>query len=39
MDANHPDLGKAIMETHELSPENEQKLEDAVRQFKQTVSL
>jgi len=37
MDANHPDIGKSVMETFELSPEVEQKLDAAVRQFKQTA--
>ncbi len=37
MDANHPDLSKAVMETFELSPEQEQGLDAAVREFKQTA--
>jgi F-type H+-transporting ATPase subunit alpha len=37
LDATHPEIGKAIMETYELSPELEQKLEAAIRQFKQTT--
>jgi len=38
MDASHPEIGKSVMETFELSPEMEQKLDAAIRQFKQTVS-
>ncbi len=37
MDANHPELARSIMETFELSPEREQELDAAIRQFKQTV--
>jgi F-type H+-transporting ATPase subunit alpha len=37
MDASHPDIGKSVMETFELTPEMEQKLDAAVRQFKQTA--
>ena len=38
MDASKPELGAAIMEEHELSPEREQELEAAIREFKQTAS-
>ena len=38
MEANHPDLGRSVMETFELSPEQEQALGAAIRQFKQTAS-
>ncbi|MCH8995014.1 MAG: F0F1 ATP synthase subunit alpha [Chloroflexi bacterium] len=38
MEANHPDLGRSVMETFELSPEQEQALDAAIRQFKQTAS-
>ena len=38
MDASHPELGASIMEAHELSPEREQQLEAAIREFKQTAS-
>ena len=38
MDASHPELGASIMEAHELSPEREQELEAAIREFKQTAS-
>ena len=37
MDANHPQIGRAIMEKLELSPELEQQIEAAIRQFKQTA--
>ncbi|HEX9641366.1 MAG TPA: F0F1 ATP synthase subunit alpha, partial [Candidatus Krumholzibacteria bacterium] len=37
MDASHPEIGKSVMETFELSPEMEQKLDAAIRQFKQTA--
>jgi F-type H+-transporting ATPase subunit alpha len=37
MDANHPDIGKSIMETFELSADMETKLDAAVRQYKQTA--
>ena len=37
MDANHPDIGRAIMETNELPPEQEQKLEAAIKEFMQTA--
>ena len=36
MDANHPQIGKSIMETFELPAEQEQALDAAVRQFKET---
>jgi F-type H+-transporting ATPase subunit alpha len=36
MDANHPEIGRGIKEAKEISPEQEQALEAAVRQFKQT---
>ena len=38
MDASHPEVGRSIMEAHELSPEREQELEAAIREFKQTAS-
>jgi len=37
MDASHPQIGRAIMEKMELSPELEQQIEAAIRQFKQTA--
>ena len=37
MDANHPDIGRSIMETNELPPEQEQKLEAAIKEFMQTA--
>ncbi len=36
MDANHPEIGKSIMETNELPSEREQALDAAIRQFKET---
>ena len=39
MDANHPEVGKAIMETNELPAEQEQALDAAIRQFKETSGL
>ncbi len=39
MDANHPEIGKAIMETNELPAEQEQALDAAIRQFKETSNL
>jgi F-type H+-transporting ATPase subunit alpha len=36
LDASHPEIGKSVRETNELSPETEQKLNAAIRQFKQT---
>jgi F-type H+-transporting ATPase subunit alpha len=37
LDANHPDIGREINEKLELSPELQQKLDDAIRQYKQTA--
>src|SRR3990172_7069126 len=37
MDASHPQVGRPIMEKLELSPELEQQIEAAIRQFKQTA--
>ncbi len=37
MDANHPEIGKSIMETNELPPEQEQKLEAAIKEFMSTA--
>jgi len=37
MDANHPDIGKSIMETNELPPEQEQKLDAAIKEFMSTA--
>ncbi len=37
IDANHANLGSTIMETFELSPEIEQELDGAIRQFKETA--
>jgi F-type H+-transporting ATPase subunit alpha len=37
MDASHPEIGRQIMETHEISPEVEQKLDAAIREYKQTA--
>ncbi len=39
MDANHPEIGKAIMETNELPEEQEQALAAAINQFKETSNL
>ncbi len=39
MDANHPEIGKAIMDTNELPAEQEQALDAAIRQFKETSGL
>ena len=39
MDANHPEIGKQIVETNELSPELEQKLDAAVREYMQTAGF
>jgi F-type H+-transporting ATPase subunit alpha len=39
MDANHPQIGKAITESFELSAENEQALEEAVRNYKTTAGV
>jgi F-type H+-transporting ATPase subunit alpha len=36
LDATHPEIAKSILETNEISPEIEQKLDAAVRSFKQT---
>jgi F-type H+/Na+-transporting ATPase subunit alpha len=35
LDATNPEIGKAISESNELSPETEQKLDAAIRAFKQ----
>jgi F-type H+-transporting ATPase subunit alpha len=37
VDASHPQIGREIMEKLELSPELEQQIEAAIRQFKQTA--
>ncbi len=37
MDANHPDIGRSIMETNELPSDQEQKLDAAIKEFKQTA--
>jgi F-type H+-transporting ATPase subunit alpha len=37
LDANHPDIGRTVMETYELPAEAEQKLDAAIREFKQTA--
>jgi F-type H+-transporting ATPase subunit alpha len=37
MEANHPEIGRSIMETFELPPERLQALEAAIREFKQTA--
>ena len=37
MDANHPEVGRSIMESFELPPEREQELDAAIRQFIQTA--
>jgi F-type H+-transporting ATPase subunit alpha len=39
LDASHPEIGRSIMETFELSPEMEQRLDAAVREFKQTAGF
>jgi F-type H+-transporting ATPase subunit alpha len=36
LDATHPEIAKSIMEAFEISPEIEQKLDAAIRAFKQT---
>ncbi|MCH7811465.1 MAG: F0F1 ATP synthase subunit alpha [Chloroflexi bacterium] len=37
MDANHPEIGKAVMETYELPEEQEKKLDAAIREYVRTV--
>jgi len=37
MEANHPEIGRSIMETFELPPERLEALEAAIREFKQTA--
>jgi F-type H+-transporting ATPase subunit alpha len=37
LETQHPDIVRAIEETKDLSPETEEKLRQAIRQFKQTV--
>jgi F-type H+-transporting ATPase subunit alpha len=39
LDASHPEIAKAIGETFEISPETEQKLDAAIRSFKQTAGI
>jgi hypothetical protein len=39
MDANHPEIGKSIIETNELPAEQEQALDAAIREFKETSGL
>jgi F-type H+-transporting ATPase subunit alpha len=39
LDASHPEIAKSIGETYEISPEIEQKLDAAIRQFKQTAGV
>jgi F-type H+-transporting ATPase subunit alpha len=39
MAANHPEIGKSIMETNELPSEQEQKLDAAIREFKETAGF
>jgi F-type H+-transporting ATPase subunit alpha len=39
MDANHPQISKTIMDSFELSAENEQALEGAVRSYKSTAGF
>jgi F-type H+-transporting ATPase subunit alpha len=39
MDANHPEISKSIMETFEMPAEQEQALDAAIRQFKETSGL
>ncbi len=37
LEAQHPDIVRAIEETKDLSPETEERLRQAIRQFKETV--
>ncbi|OGO50395.1 MAG: F0F1 ATP synthase subunit alpha [Chloroflexi bacterium RBG_16_68_14] len=37
IDANHPELVRSIMDTYELSPEREQELDAAIREYKRTA--
>jgi F-type H+-transporting ATPase subunit alpha len=37
LETQHPDIVRAIEETKDLSPETEEKLRQAIRQFKETV--
>ena len=39
MDANHPEIGKSIMETNELPADQEEALDKAIRQFKETAGF
>jgi len=39
LDASHPEIAKSIGETFEISPDTEQKLDAAIRQFKQTAGI
>jgi F-type H+-transporting ATPase subunit alpha len=39
LDANKPEIGRSVMETFELSPEQEQELDSAVRAYKQTAGF
>jgi F-type H+-transporting ATPase subunit alpha len=39
MDANHPEIGREILEEMELTPELEQKMDQAIRQYKETAGF
>ena len=39
IDANHPELGRSIMETFELPPKREKELDEAVREYKQSAGF
>ena len=38
MESNHPEIGRDIEEQKQITPETEEKLKAAIRQFKETVS-
>ena len=37
MRTNHPEIGKSITDTEDISPENEEALKRAIEEFKQSV--
>jgi len=39
MEASHPEIGRAIMETKDLTPETIEKLKAAITEFKQTFTI
>ena len=36
MESNHPEIGKGIIETTDITPEIEEALKEAINEFKQT---